>query len=153
MQTWKLRLPVLRSWSFGFAVPKLELGTRITLTVFAFLRVIRVFVVNALCRTRSQAPAWECRPGSSSFQSREAGASASRLPSWSLGTRITLTVFAFLRVLRVFVVNALCRTRSQAPAWECRPGSSSFQSREAGASASRFPSWSLGIRKTGVKPL
>ena len=28
--------------------------------------------------------------------------------SWSLGTRITLTVFAFLRVLRVFVVNALC---------------------------------------------
>jgi len=33
--------------------------------------------------------------------------------------------------------------RSQAPAWECRLGSSSFQSREAGASASGFPSWSL----------
>jgi len=56
--------------------------------------------------TRSQAPAWECRPGSSSFQSHEAGASASRFPSWSLGTRRTLTVFSLLRVLRVFVVNA-----------------------------------------------
>ena len=32
-----------------------------------------------------------------------------RFPSWSLGTRRTLIVFALLRVLRVFVVNAfLC---------------------------------------------
>ena len=29
-------------------------------------------------------------------------------------------------------IDAIC-TRSQAPAWECIPGSSSFQSREAGA--------------------
>jgi len=43
--------------------------------------------------------------------------------------------------------TAIC-TRSQAPAWECRPGSSSFQSCEAGASTSRFPSWSLGTRRT-----
>ena len=28
MQTWKLQLPVSRSWSFGFAVPKLELGNQ-----------------------------------------------------------------------------------------------------------------------------
>ena len=28
MQTWKLQLPVLRSWSFDFAVPKLELGNQ-----------------------------------------------------------------------------------------------------------------------------
>ena len=28
MQTWKLQLPVSRSWSFDFAVPKLELGNQ-----------------------------------------------------------------------------------------------------------------------------
>jgi hypothetical protein len=28
MQTWKIQLPVLRSWSFGFAIPKLELGNQ-----------------------------------------------------------------------------------------------------------------------------
>jgi len=38
IQTWKLQPPVSRSWS---------LGTRRTLTVFAFLRALRVFVVNS----------------------------------------------------------------------------------------------------------
>jgi len=28
MQFWKLQLPVSRSWSFGFTVPKLELGNQ-----------------------------------------------------------------------------------------------------------------------------
>jgi len=30
MQTWKFQLPVSSSWSFGFAVPKLELGNQKT---------------------------------------------------------------------------------------------------------------------------
>jgi len=37
--------------------------------------------------------------------------------------------------------------RSQAPAWERSSGSSSFESREAGASLTAFPSWSLGTSK------
>jgi hypothetical protein len=28
MQIWQLQLPVSRSWSFGFTVPKLELGNQ-----------------------------------------------------------------------------------------------------------------------------
>ena len=36
--------------------------------------------------THSQAPAWECSLGSSSFQYSEARASTSRLPIWRLGT-------------------------------------------------------------------
>ena len=36
MQTWKLQLPVSRSWSFGFAVPKLELGNQKSVNRFCF---------------------------------------------------------------------------------------------------------------------
>lgn len=41
---------------------------------------------------------------------------------------------------------------SQAPAWEFGIGSSSFQSREARASPSGFPSWSLGISENVALP-
>jgi hypothetical protein len=43
----------------------------------------------------------------------------------------------------------LCITM-RAPAWESSLGSSSFLSREAGASPPGFPSWSLGTSETGV---
>jgi hypothetical protein len=46
-----------------------------------------------------------------------------------------------------YVVHQFAFARSQAPAWECRLGSSSFQSfitREAGASKTGFPIWRLG---------
>jgi hypothetical protein len=107
---------------------------------------------------RSQAPAWECYLGSSSFpNTREAGASAKRFPSGSLGTRSKQELGnqtegsegGAIALVSLRPCAPSC-PRSQAPAWECYLGSSRFPNiREAGASAKRFPSGSLGTRSNG----
>jgi len=116
MQTWKLQLPVLRSWSFGFAIPKLELG-------------------NQKNQKTRRSGARACVSGA---LVADAGNACSRL-------RLKSLIPAYANGDEILYSFPSC-TRSQAPAWECRPGSSSFPSCEAGASASRFPSWSLGTR-------
>jgi len=54
MQTWKLQLPVPRSWSFGFWFPSWSLGTRRTLTVFAFLRGECFSLLMAFCHYNTE---------------------------------------------------------------------------------------------------
>ena len=61
--------------------------------------------VNALFAS-SQAPAWEFGIGSSSFQSREARASQSGFPSWSLGTSGNVAL-AFAANCQVFLDSCL----------------------------------------------
>ena len=61
----------------------------------------------------SQAPAWEFSAGSSSFLYREARASSSGFPSWSLGTRKYLTALPPREVLERKLHEAVASARAR----------------------------------------